>query len=75
MRPVTLQQQARARNWNIFRLRALYVQCGQLLDGDLRLAAQAIVDEQLVRKGAEAEGVRRARHDEVMVYAEGGTRA
>lgn len=59
--PTPAQNTARARNWRIRSIRALWSQVGHL-DPDRALAARAIIDEQLTAMGAEPEAVRRYRY-------------
>jgi hypothetical protein len=54
------QDTARQRNRRIWTLRGLWAQCYSLTD-DRQARAQAIVDEELAKLGAEPEGDRKAR--------------
>lgn len=58
--PTERQKAARDRNWQIFKLRGLWYQVW-MLTGERRVAAQALIDQELELLGAEGVGVRRQR--------------
>ena len=62
-RPTPAQDKARARNWKIRCLRALWAQCGHLT-GQRLSVARAQIDAELAELGAEPESNRRRMPEE-----------
>lgn len=58
--PSPAQQEALQRNYKIYQLRSMYARCYMVFDPDLEEMAKLLIDQQLLRLGADTEAYRRS---------------